>query len=101
MTNPFSNPSAPGAPDPAPRPRDLVGCLVAYSPRSLTKAGEPGNEKGVGGSAPPERVESGGSREWMAEPKPHYLAVVGPARFDGVWVSNENIVRFALAPGQQ
>jgi hypothetical protein len=115
MTNPFSSPAAPGAPDPAPRPRDLVGCLVAYSPREFTKAGAPGNEKGVGGSDPRDRVTTdlilletpggapiafGGSPEWEQDPKPHYLQVAGPAKFDGCWVSNQTIVN-ALAPGGQ
>lgn len=114
MTNPFSNPAAPGAPDPAPRPRDLVGCLVAYAPRDFTKAGAPGNEKGVGGADPRDRVTAdlivletpagpvafGGSPEWEQDPKPHYLSVSGPAKFDGVWISNQTIVN-ALAPGGQ
>lgn len=115
MTNPFSNPIAPGAPDPAPRPRDLVGCLVAYSPREFTKAGAPGNEKGVGGSDPRDRVTAdlilletpggapiafGGMPEWEQDPRPHYLQVAGPAKFDGCWVSNQTIVT-ALAPGGQ
>ena len=119
MTNPFSSPAAPGAPDPAPRPRDLVGCLVAYSPREFTAAGAPGNEKGVGeganASPPRDRVTAdlivlstpgdqmipfGGSPEWERKPTPHYLQVGGPARFDGVWVNNQTIVK-ALAPGGQ
>lgn len=115
MTNPFSNPAAPGSGEPAPRPRDLVGCLVAYSPRHFTRAGDPGNEKGVGGSDPRDRVTAdlivlstpmdqpivyGGMPEWEQDPRPHYLSVGGPARFDGVWVSNQTIVN-ALAPGGQ
>lgn len=115
MTNPFSNPAAPGSGEPAPRPRDLVGCLVAYSPRQFTAAGAPGNEKGVGGSDPRDRVTAdlivlstpmdqpiayGGMPEWEQDPRPHYLTVGGPARFDGVWVSNQTIVN-ALAPGGQ
>jgi len=125
MTNPFTSPAAPGAPDPAPRPRDLVGCLVAYSPREFTKAGAPGNEKGVGGSDPRDRVTAdlivlevpqvvrdaqyqpisgmvtyGGMPEWEQDPRPHYLQVAGPAKFDGCWISNQTIVT-ALAPGGQ
>lgn len=114
MTNPFSSPAAPGAPEPAPRPRDLVGCLVAYSPRAFTPAGAPGNDKGVGNSEPRNRVTAdlivldtprgpiafGGSPEWEQDPKPHYLAVAGPAKFDGVWISNQTIVN-ALAPNGQ
>jgi hypothetical protein len=119
QSNPFSSPAAPGAPDPAPRPRDLVGCLVAYSPREFTAAGAPGNEKGVGeganASPPRDRVTAdlivlstpgdqpvvfGGSPEWERKPTPHYLSVGGPARFDGVWVNNQTIVK-ALAPGGQ
>lgn len=125
MTNPFSSPAAPGAPDPAPRPRDLVGCLVAYSPRAITLAGAPGNEKGVGKSEPRDRVTAdlivleipvqavrdtfqttpgvvmfGGSPDWEQDPRPHHLTISGPARFDGVWVSQENIVKFALAPSR-
>lgn len=120
--NPFTNPTAPGAPDPAPRPRDLEGCLVAYAPREFTPAGAPGNEQGVGTSAPRDRVTTdviileipqnqrgphqpapglvcfGGSPEWDQQPTPHYLVVGAPARFEGAWISNSNIVR-ALAPG--
>lgn len=124
--NPFTSPTPPGAPEPAPRPRDLEGCLVAYAPKIFTPAGAPGNEKGVGGSDPRDRVTAdlivlevpnvvreprfqpyagvvafGGSPDYERDPKPHYLTVVGPARFESVWVSNSNMVRFALAPGGQ
>ncbi len=111
--NPFTSPDAPGGGEKAPRPRDMQGCLVAYSPRVFTPAGAPGNQTGVGGSEPRDRVTAdlyilqtpqavvfGGSPEYERDPKPHTHTVAGPARFTGVWVSNENIVR-ALAPGGQ
>ena len=112
MTNPFSSPAAPGAGAPAPRPRDLEGCLVAYAPRVFTPAGAPGNTTGVGKSEPRDRVTTdvyllesipgrpvlfGGSPDYEADPKPHTHSVVGPARWSGAWVSNSNIVK-ALAP---
>lgn len=124
MGSPFTNPIAPGAPDPAPRPRDLEGCLVAYSPTGFTAAGAEGNTTGVGTSEPRDRVTTdllildvprvprgahqptpgvvafGGSPDWDQKPTPHYLQVAAPARFEGAWVSNGNIVR-ALAPGRQ
>lgn len=113
-TNPFTSPAAPGGGDPAPRPRDLAGCLVAYSPRIFTPAGAPGNTEGVGGAPPRDRVTTdliiletpngpimfGGSPEYEAKPTPHTHRVAGPARFSGAWVSNSNIVK-ALAPGGQ
>jgi hypothetical protein len=111
--NPFTNPDAPGGGEKAPRPRDMVGALVAYSPRIFTPAGAPGNTTGVGKSEPRDRVTAdliiletpapimfGGSPEWDQGPKPHTHTVTGPARFTGVWVSNGNIVK-ALAPGGQ
>jgi hypothetical protein len=112
MTNPFSSPAAPGAGAPAPRPRDLEGCLVAYAPRVFTPAGAPGNTTGVGKSDPRDRVTTdvyllesipgrpvlfGGSPDYEADPKPHTHTVTGPARWSGAWVSNSNIVK-ALAP---
>ena len=114
MTNPFSSPAAPGAPDPAPRPRDLVGCLVAYSPKVFTAKGEPGNTEGYEGNEPQDRVTAdlivldtngqaiafGGFPEVDAKPRPHHLTVVGPAKFEGVYVKNSTIVK-ALAPGGQ
>lgn len=111
--NPFTNPDAPGGGEKAPRPRDMVGALVAYSPRILTKAGTGDNLTGVGGSDPRDRVTAdliiletagpimfGGSPEYEMDPKPHTHTVTGPARFSGVWVSASNIVK-ALAPGDQ
>ncbi len=106
MTNPFSSPVAPGAPEPAPRPRDLLGCLVAYAPREFTAAGAPGNTEGYKGGKPRDRVTAdlivletprgpvafGGFPEVDGEPRAHHLTVLGPARFDGVWVNNETIV---------
>lgn len=114
QANPFTAPAAPGGGDKAPRPRDMVGSLVAYSPRIYTPAGAPGNTTGVGGSDPRDRVTAdlvilwtpgpvffGGSPEWEKDPKPHTLILQqGPARFTGVWVSSSNIVK-ALAPGGQ
>lgn len=124
-TNPFTSPAPPGSPDPAPRPRDLSGCLVAYAPKIFTPAGAPGNDKGLGKSDPRDRVTAdlivlevpqgireqfqtasglvlfGGSPDWDQDPRPHYLSVAGPARFENVWISNSNMVRFALAPGGQ
>jgi hypothetical protein len=114
MTNPFSSPAAPGAPEPAPRPRDLVGCLVAYSPREFTPAGAPGNTEGYDKGDPHDRVTAdlivldtngqaiafGGFPEVDAKPRPHHLTVIGPARFDGVWIGNSTIVK-ALAPNGQ
>lgn len=112
MTNPFSSPAAPGAGAPAPRPRDLEGCLVAYAPRVFTPAGAPGNTTGVGKSEPRDRVTTdvyllesipgrpvlfGGSPDYEADPKPHTHSITGPARWSGAWVSNSNIVK-ALAP---
>ncbi len=121
--NPFTSPAPPGAPDPAPRPRDLSGCLVAYAPKIFTPAGAPGNDKGLGKSEPRDRVTAdlivleipqgireqfqtapglvlfGGSPDWEQDPKPHYLSVAAPARFENVWIGNTNMVRFALAPG--
>ena len=112
MTNPFSSPAAPGAGAPAPRPRDLEGCLVAYAPRVFTPAGAPGNTTGVGKSDPRDRVTTdvylleslpgrpvlfGGSPDYEADPKPHTHSITGPARWSGAWVSNTNIVK-ALAP---
>jgi hypothetical protein len=124
--NPFTSPAGVGeAREPNPRPRDLEGCLVAYAPKEFTPAGAPGNEKGVGGSDPRDRVTAdlivlevpnaprgpfqpyagmiayGGSPDYEKDPVPHYLAVAAPARFESVWVSNSNMVRFALAPGKQ
>jgi hypothetical protein len=98
----------------APRPRDMVGALVAYAPLGFTAAGAPGNTTGVGNSPPRSRVTAdlyvldtggqwiqfGGSPEWDQQPTPHYLMGVGPMRFSGVWVSNSTIVN-ALAPGGQ
>lgn len=113
--NPFTSPDAPGGGEKAPRPRDMVGALVAYCPRSITLAGAPGNTTGVGGSEPRDRVtadliildmpapiEFGGSPEYEQDPKPHTSRIVPgqPAKFTGVWVGNTNIVR-ALAPGGQ
>jgi hypothetical protein len=124
MSSPFSNPIAPGAPDPAPRPRDLEGCLVAYIPKAFTAAGAPGNDQPNGSIQPRDRVTCdvllldvpkvargayqpapgvvyfGGSPDWDQDPKPHYLQVQGPAFFEGAWVNNQNIVR-ALAPNGQ
>lgn len=124
MSSPFSNPIAPGAPDPAPRPRDLEGCLVAYIPKAFTAAGAPGNDQPNGSIQPRDRVTAdillldvpkvargvhqpapgmvyfGGSPDWDQDPKPHYLQVAGPAFFEGAWVNNQNIVR-ALAPNGQ
>lgn len=111
--NPFTNPDAPGGGEKAPRPRDMVGALVAYSPRIFTPAGAPGNATGVGGGDARDRVTAdlvilempgpiyfGGSPEYESDPKPHthMLQPGAPARFTGVWVSNSNIVK-ALAPG--
>jgi hypothetical protein len=110
----FTSPIAPGGGEKAPRPRDMVGCLVAYSPKLLTPAGAPGNTEGVGGSPARDRITAdlfilktpmgpitfGGSPEYERDPKPHTHTVAGPARFSGVWVSNSNIVK-ALAPNGQ
>jgi hypothetical protein len=111
--HPFTSPIAPGGGEAAPRPRDMQGCLVAYSPKLITLAGAPGNTTGVGGSDPRDRVTTdlyllespapvifGGSPEYERDPKPHTHSVMGPAKFSSVWVSNSNIVR-ALAPGGQ
>ena len=116
MTNPFSSPVAPGAPEPAPRPRDLLGCLVAYAPREFTAAGAPGNTEGYDGGEPRDRVTAdlivlevaslprdayqpvagtvlfGGFPEVDAKPRPHHISVMGPARFDGCWIQNSTIV---------
>jgi len=105
--NPFHNPTAPGAPDPAPRPRDLLGCLVAYTCREFTPAGAPGNTEGYEGDDPRDRVTVdillletpngpiafGGNPETRIKPKPHYLTVAGPAHFEGAWISNSTIVK--------
>lgn len=113
--NPFTSPAPPGGGGPAPRPRDLVGCLVAYSPTAFIAAGAPGNTTGVGGSGPRDRVTAdlvlletpngavafGGSPEWEQQPTPHSHTVMAPARFTGVWVTNQTIVNNALAPGGQ
>lgn len=113
QNNPFTNASAPGSAEPAPRPRDLAGCLVAYAPTSFTPAGAPGNETGYNGDKPRDRVTTdliilatpngapvqfGGHPEVDSDPKPHDRMVYAPAKFTGVWVSNVNIVA-ALAPG--
>jgi hypothetical protein len=112
--HPFTSPIAPGGGEKAPRPRDMVGCLVAYAPKLFTLAGAPGNTEGVGGSPARDRVTAdlfiletpngpitfGGSPEYERDPKPHTHTVHGPARFSGVWVSNSNIVK-ALAPNGQ
>lgn len=113
MTSPFSHPDAPGGGEKGPRPRDMVGALVAYSPRLFTAAGAPGNTTGVGNSQPRDRVTAdlyilqsptdilyGGSPEYDQDPKPHTHLVRGPARFMGLWISNSNIVK-ALAPNNQ
>ena len=110
-SNPFIEPAAPGGGDPAPRPRDLEGALVAYHPTQFVAAGAPGNTTGLAGQEPRDRVTAnlfvleaprpivfGGSPEYEAKPTPHYLTVQAPARFKDVWISNANIVR-ALAPG--
>lgn len=113
--NPFTSPGTPGSGAPAPRPRDLQGCIVAYAPTEFVAAGAPGNTQGIGGQPPRDRVTAdlyllattshhphimfGGSPEYEADPKPHTLSTMAPARFSGVWVSNANIVRYALAPG--
>ena len=108
----FVNPAAPGAGDPAPRPRDLLGCLVAYTPTEYTPAGAPGNTEGYEGDAPRDRVTVnilvletpagpvafGGNPETRVKPKPHTHTIAGPAKFSGAWISNSNIVK-ALAPG--
>ncbi len=105
--NPFHNPTAPGAPDPAPRPRDLLGCLVAYTCREFTPAGAPGNTEGYEGDDPRDRVTVdillletpngpiafGGNPETRIKPKPHYLTIAGPAHFEGAWISNSTIVK--------
>ena len=114
MTNPFVAPAAPGGGEAAPRPRDLVGCLVAYSPKVYTPAGAPGNTQGVDGGEPRDRVTTdlyiletprgpiqyGGSPEWEAKPTPHTHTIVAPARYSSIWVSNQTIVS-ALAPSGQ
>jgi hypothetical protein len=105
--NPFHNPTAPGAPDPSPRPRDLLGCLVAYTCREFTPANAPGNTEGYEGDDPRDRVTVdillletpngpiafGGNPETRIKPKPHYLTVAGPAHFEGAWISNSTIVK--------
>lgn len=113
--NPFTDPGGFGAK--GPRPRDMVGALVAYSPRIFTPAGAPGNEKGVDGGAPRDQVIAdliilemppggapilfGGSPEWEAKPTPHDMILhAAPAKFPSVYVSSQNIVR-PLAPGGQ
>jgi hypothetical protein len=110
--NPFTNPDAPGGGEKAPRPRDMVGALVAYSPHKFTKAGTEDNLTGAGKSEPRDRVTAdlvileipgpimfGGSPEWEQDPKPHTLALQsGPAKFSRIWVNASNIVK-ALAPG--
>lgn len=115
QANPFTNPSAPGGGAPAPRPRDLVGCLVAYAPKAFTPAGAAGNTQGVDGGEPRDHVTAdlyvletpggqpiafGGSPEWEAKPTPHDRMVIAPARFSSTWISNQTIVT-ALAPGGQ
>ena len=110
---PFTHPDAPGGGEKAPRPRDMQGALVAYAPRIFTPAGAPGNTTGVAGAEPRDRVTAdlyilaapgaivyGGSPEYESDPKPHTHTIQAPARFTGVWVSSQNIVR-ALAPGGQ
>lgn len=112
--NPFTSPGTPGSSAPAPRPRDLQGCIVAYAPIEFTPAGAPGNTQGLGGQPPRDRVTAdlyllatpgnvpisfGGSPEYEADPRAHTLNVMAPAKFTGVWVGNSNIVRYALAPG--
>lgn len=107
MDNPFNDPSPPGGGN-APRPRDMVGCLVAYQPTQFTPAGAPGNVKGYENDAPRDRVTAhlfvlegipgqpvyfGGTPELEGnKAKPHTHQVFGPARFRSVWISNTTIV---------
>lgn len=111
MTNPFSSPAAPGAGSTAPKIYELDGCLVAFAPRSLTKAGEGDNKTGYGKDEPRDRITTDIYLLETANGQPITLGrsepgaapshtVAAPARFTGVWMSAENIVR-ALAPGQQ
>lgn len=109
--SPFSNPAPPGAAGVAPKIYELAGCLVAFSPTALTKAGEGDNTTGFGKDAPRDRITTNiflletpngqpitiGRNDPTAAPTD---LVAAPARFTGVWMSADNIVR-ALAPGGQ
>lgn len=109
--NPFVNPAAPGVAGAAPKIYELAGCLVAFSPTQFTKAGEGDNTTGYGKDAPRDRITTNIfvletpngqpitiGRSDPASAPTHSMAA--PARFQGVWMSADNIVR-ALAPGGQ
>lgn len=110
--NPFTTPTAPGAGTLSPKIYDLEGALVAMSPTAFTAAGTGDNLTGFEGAPPRDRVTTnvfvletrgnapltfGGDK---TKGKPDTHTVAGPARFSGVWLSNQNIV-VALAPGGQ
>jgi len=106
--NPFLAPPPPGVTGPAPRIKDLDGCLVAFQATRFDA-----NQPGYGKDAPPaDRVTAtiylletrnlaplqiGGSE---AMGRPHSHTTVGPAKFEGVWIQQTEIVK-ALAPGGQ
>lgn len=109
--SPFTSPAAPGVAGVAPKIYELAGCLVAFSPTALTKAGEGDNKTGYGKDEPRDRITTnifvletpGGQPVSIGRTEPTSAPthmMTGPARFQGVWMSSQNIVA-ALAPGGQ
>lgn len=109
--SPFTSPAAPGVAGVAPKIYELAGCLVAFSPTQFTRAGEGDNKTGYGKDEPRDRITTNifvletpagqpvaiGRTDPTSAPT-HMMT--GPARFQGVWMSSQNIVA-ALAPGGQ
>jgi len=104
--SPFTNPIPPGSGGPAPRTKDLEGCLVAYAPLRID-LDQPGYKNGpaadrvtadvylleTANGAP---IAIGGNDEGA----PHTHTIVGPAKFPACWINSSQIVN-ALAPGRQ
>lgn len=109
--SPFTSPAAPGIAGVAPKIYELAGCLVAFSPTQLVKAGEGDNKTGYGKDEPRDRITTNifvletpnGQPVSIGRTEPASApthTMTAPARFQGVWMSSQNIVA-ALAPGGQ